>query len=150
MTNIVKSTMQIEHSYTLDPSALQAIKFSALKAFPGESCGFVWGVTEGKNNKVLLAREVNNIRPLAERHLYFEIDPKAYMEAEKFAEQNQIALMGVFHSHPNQAAIPSNYDHIAAFPNFLYIIVSLVATKINEIRCWQLGTHERLEELTSI
>ncbi len=60
-------------------------------------------------------------------------------------------MLGVFHSHPDCAAIPSSADTVAAFPYFSYLIVSVYDLHIAEVRSWQLS-EERLfiEETISI
>ena len=60
------------------------------------------------------------------------------MEAEQFAESNQLTLLGVYHSHPEHPAVPSIHDFRQAVPGFSYIITSVMNGKVENIRSWQL------------
>ena len=62
--------------------------------------------------------EVNNSKT-GDKKRRFEISGKDYMQAEKFALENDFLLLGIYHSHPNHPAIPSEHDRVAALALFL-------------------------------
>ena len=68
--------------------------------------------------------EVNNAKA-GDKKRRFEISGKDYMQAEKFALDNDVLLLGIYHSHPNHPAIPSEHDRVAALPYFSYVILSV-------------------------
>ena len=68
------------------------------------------------------------------------------MQAENFAEENGLTLLGVYHSHPNSPAIPSEHDRISAQPYFSYIILSVFDGKYSHARSWQLNDDYQFEE----
>jgi proteasome lid subunit RPN8/RPN11 len=70
------------------------------------------------------------------------------LNAEKFADGSGLQLLGVYHSHPNHPAVPSEHDRIAAQPFFSYIIISVKENKIADLRSWQLDDHFQFKEET--
>jgi proteasome lid subunit RPN8/RPN11 len=53
------------------------------------------------------------------------IDPLAYMRIEREADKRGVDVLGIYHSHPDVAARPSQFDLDHAWPNFSYLIVSV-------------------------
>ena len=47
-------------------------------------------------------------------------------------------VLGFFHSHPDVAAVPSDYDRNHAWPWFSYLIVSVQEGESEEARSWVL------------
>ena len=76
----------------------------------------------------------------------FVISLKDYLKAEQFADVNNLQLIGVYHSHPNHPAIPSEHDRVAAQPFFSYIILSVFNNEFDHIRSWQLNDERQFEE----
>jgi len=61
-------------------------------------------------------------------------------------DESELKLLGVYHSHPNHPAIPSEHDRVAAQPYFSYVIISVNETGIAEIRSWQMNDNLQFEE----
>jgi proteasome lid subunit RPN8/RPN11 len=59
-----------------------------------------------------------------------------------------LALLGIYHSHPNHPAIPSEHDRVAAQPWFSYVIISVLERKIGPVRSWRLNEETQFEEET--
>ena len=70
---------------------------------PNESCAILFG----KNNEVLDIFLTENID---ESPVNFTISNKQLIEAYKIAEDKEMDVIGIFHSHPNSDAHPSNTD----------------------------------------
>jgi proteasome lid subunit RPN8/RPN11 len=125
---------------------LAEMKAHALSAFPDECCGFLYGSEHMDGNRLITKiLEVNNSKT-GDKRRRFEITGKDYMLAEKFALEHELALLGVYHSHPNHPAIPSEHDRVAALPYFSYVILSVTAANIDHIRSWQLNDASQFEE----
>jgi len=122
---------------TISPEALQLMYDHAESTFPNECCGFFYG-QDNEVRQVEVAVEVTNSKDGDQRRR-FSISPTDYMKAEKHALENKTTLLGVYHSHPNHPAIPSEHDLKQAFPFFSYIIVSVNDGKIADLRSWQLN-----------
>jgi proteasome lid subunit RPN8/RPN11 len=115
---------------------VDTINDHSIEEYPSECCGFLFGI-EGAVRSVTLARPVRN-SAIENQRRRFEISPKDYMEAETFAEQNKISILGVYHSHPDHPAVPSVHDFRQAVPFFSYIIASVMKGKVEQVRSWQI------------
>src|SRR5450432_1452961 len=125
---------------------LTEIKTHALSIFPDECCGFLYGAEQPDGSRTISKiLEVNNSKT-GDKRRRFEITGKDYMLAENFAVENDLLLLGIYHSHPNHPAIPSEHDRVAAQPYFSYIIVSVMQGQIDHIRSWQLNDASQFEE----
>jgi len=47
-------------------------------------------------------------------------------------------VIGVFHSHPDHPAQPSDFDRDHALPNFVYLITSVMSSKADVTFAWRL------------
>ena len=70
---------------------------------PNESCAILFG----KNNQVLDLFLTENIE---NSPVNFTISNKQLIEAYKIAEEKEMEVVGIFHSHPGSDAYPSNTD----------------------------------------
>ena len=128
----------------IDPEALKVMHEDALNAFPNECCGFFYG-HESETRNITLAVHVDNSKAGDQRRR-FEISPVDYMKAEQYALTHGLTLLGVYHSHPNHPAIPSEHDLKQAVPYFSYIIVSVGEGQVNDLTSWQLNEAGTFEE----
>lgn len=119
----------------------------ALSAFPDECCGFLFGEEEGEERIVTAIQVVINSKD-GDKRRRFAIAPKDYLKAEQFADENGLLLLGVYHSHPNHPAIPSEHDRVAAQPYFSYVIVSIIDSEWAATRSWRLNDEQQFEEET--
>lgn len=126
------------------PEARKIILDDALNTYPHECCGFLYGYEE-QGRVVTLAVEARNTRE-ENRERRFEISAQEYLQAEQFADNNNLVLLGIYHSHPDHPAIPSDYDLKRALPWFSYIIVSVKNRKIAAFLSWKLNEQGRFEE----
>lgn len=118
----------------------------AIQAYPDECCGFMFGTEDAEGNRVVTkALPVYN-SATENRKRRFVISPKDYMNAELFAEENNVQLLGIYHSHPNHPAIPSEHDRVAAQPWFSYVIISVSENGIQHTRSWVLNETFQFDE----
>lgn len=122
----------------------KAMRQHAEEYYPNECCGFFYG-KDGEVREITLARRVTNAKDGDQRRR-FQIDPKDYQEAEKYALENDLDLLGVYHSHPDHPAEPSEHDRKVAMPYFSYIIISVQDGKATSTRSWQLNEERQFEE----
>jgi proteasome lid subunit RPN8/RPN11 len=131
---------------SLEQLAEHSMITDAIESFPDECCGFFYGNEDASGNRrITHALPVNNAKE-GDKRKRFEISPKDYLGAERFAEENGLQLLGVYHSHPNHPAIPSEQDRLAAQPYFSYIIVSVHEQDARDIRSWRLNDDFKFEE----
>jgi len=70
---------------------------------PNESCAILFG----KDN---LVSEVFLTKNIEESPINFTISNEQLIEGYKIAEEKKVEVIGIFHSHPNSDAYPSNTD----------------------------------------
>lgn len=116
----------------------------AVEDYPDECCGFMLG-REGENREVTELRRVENTRE-GNRRRRFQIDPSDYQKAEKEAFDRELDLLGVYHSHPDHPAEPSEHDRRSALPWFSYVIVSVNAGSASRLRSWRLDEDRNFQE----
>ena len=77
---------------------------------PNESCAILFG----KNDKVLDLFLTENIE---KSPVNFTISNKQLIEGYKIAEEKKMDVIGIFHSHPDSDAYPSNIDKKFMYSN---------------------------------
>ncbi|MFY0625649.1 MAG: M67 family metallopeptidase [Reichenbachiella sp.] len=110
----------------------------ALSDFPNECVGFFYGSITGEEKIVSEYQPLENSKEGDQRRR-FEVHPLDYMKAEKYALENNLDLLGIYHSHPLHPAIPSVHDLKQAVPFFSYIIVSVNERTVEDTTSWQLN-----------
>ena len=78
------------------------------KAGISESCAMLLGIHNDQQwnvKEVLLTRNSHT-----DSETSFIISPEELLQGHQLAEKKQLELVGIFHSHPNTAASPSNID----------------------------------------
>lgn len=109
-----------------------------------ECCGFLFGYESLEDRIVSKTMVAENV---ADNKIdRFEISPMEYLKAERFADLNNLRLLGIFHSHLDHPAIPSESDRLAAYPDLSYVIISVTNQKFKDIRSWRLNASTRFEE----
>jgi proteasome lid subunit RPN8/RPN11 len=104
-------------------SAYNEMILHALKDKPLEACGYLAGL----NGEVTYAIPMKNID---ESHEHFSFDPQEQFDVFKKTQKEGLRLIGVYHSHPETPARPSEEDiRLAYDPNVSYVIVSLADTE---------------------
>ncbi len=125
-------------------NARKVILKDAEQTYPHECCGFFYG-TDEDTRTVLEAIPVENTKE-ENRERRFEISAKDYLKAEQYADEKGLTLLGVYHSHPEHPAIPSEHDLRQALPYFSYIIVSVKKAKTVNVLSWKLNDQGRFAE----
>jgi proteasome lid subunit RPN8/RPN11 len=117
----------------LSKELLHQIQLHLESGYPNEACG----VMLGKGGVVTEVVSADNERTDSARNRYL-IDPLAYMKIERGADKRGLEVLGIYHSHPDVAAMPSQFDLDHAWPNLSYLIVSVVKGKAVEFNSWRL------------
>lgn len=132
-------------SILLRTSFLNELQTHALSSYPNECCGFIFGKEQGPDRLVTEIRPVKNSKEGDQRRR-FEIDPLDYLQAEKYALQEETNLLGIYHSHPDHPAIPSGDDLKQAVSFFSYIIISVGKGEVADTTSWQLHRDQFVRE----
>ena len=107
------------------------------ETYPHECCGFMLGSAEEGLQRISEIRSQENERTDSKENR-FVISPEQFRAAEKYARKAGLLLVGIYHSHPDSPARPSEYDRDHAWPWFSYVIVSVKGGKASEANAWQL------------
>ena len=81
---------------------------------------------------------ISNAREQEARHNRFLIGPTDMLRGERHARSAGLDIVGIYHSHPDHPARPSQFDLDHAWPVFSYIIVSVTASGAGEMLSWEL------------
>jgi len=119
-------------------NVLEEIGRHAAEAYPEECCGALFGAKIDGEVRVRRTERVAN-RRTDQRERRFSIDPRDYGRLERLADESGLGLVGIYHSHPDHPAAPSEYDREHAFPFFHYLIVAVEAGRPREMTCWILS-----------
>lgn len=128
-----------------EPEAEKVMFDDARGAFPDECCGFMYGKQEGDTRIIIQALPIDNAAT-ENRKRRFVISPKDYMKGEQYALENDVELLGIYHSHPNHPAVPSEHDRVAAQPFFSYVIISVNEDGVKNVRSWLLNDDSQFDE----
>jgi proteasome lid subunit RPN8/RPN11 len=144
--------------------AAETIRRHAREGFPLEICGFLAGDVEGDTRTARQAWPVRNAweedaglrqgmlaavdaQPgattageweAAGAGRRFLVSPRDILQCEKRARSEGLKLIGVYHTHPNHPAVPSDFDRDAAWPEWSYLILSVHAGEVAAERSWVL------------
>jgi proteasome lid subunit RPN8/RPN11 len=116
---------------------LESIREHGKRAYPNECCGVLLGRIENSGKAVVKLRPMENAREDSPRNRYL-ISPRDLLEAEKAARALGLDIVGVYHSHPDHPARPSEFDREHAFPWYSYIIVSVRRGEPLDLTSWTL------------
>lgn len=105
----------------------------AESGYPNEVCG----VLIGKDNIITGFKECGNLNRERTRDRY-ELDSNSYNEADNWARLNRMKILGIYHSHPDHPSRPSGFDRERAWPDWVYIILSIEGGKYKDGRAWVL------------
>ncbi|MBX3244788.1 MAG: M67 family metallopeptidase [Acidobacteria bacterium] len=120
----------------VDQNIINTISAHAERDYPHECGGMLIGKFEDENRYVIETFPLENARDEADRYDRILILPKDVMKAERYAREKDLDVVGYYHSHPDDKAIPSQYDLDHALPVWSYIIASVIGGKVVDIRSW--------------
>lgn len=119
----------------LSNSLLELIKAHAVDAYPHECAGLITGnYTKRAAAKLFPVKNVHT----ETTQTRYSIDPRDYLEIEKQAHTAAQEIIGIYHSHPDVPAQPSQYDCDHAWPFYSYVIVSVMHGRVDHVRGWVL------------
>ncbi len=126
-----KLTNQLLHLAQLSPNA--------------EICG----VVGGKNGMPQSCYPVENIAEQTQSN--FLLDAQQQIKAMATMRENAEELFAIYHSHPTAPALPSAYDlEQAAYPDALYLIISLNTKGVLEMRGFKINQHKAKEVVLTL
>jgi proteasome lid subunit RPN8/RPN11 len=125
--------MKVEISHEL----LELIRRHGEDTYPRECCGFLFGAADEETQRITELRRQSNERTESQENRFL-ISPLQFKAAEVYARHAGLQMVGIYHSHPDSPARPSEYDRDHAWPWFSYLIVSVPGGRAAEVLGWQL------------
>ncbi|MCJ7824571.1 MAG: M67 family metallopeptidase, partial [Anaerolineales bacterium] len=122
----------------LPSNLLQRIEQHGEHSYPDEGAGVLLGHTHQDSVKIEDVIALENNFEADQRRRRYQIDARAMMQVEIAADDRQLEIVGIFHSHPDHPARPSDYDLEHSLPWFAYIITSIEAGRAGSSRAWRL------------
>ncbi|MGC9505362.1 Mov34/MPN/PAD-1 family protein [Baaleninema sp.] len=138
----------------------QQIESHAERCYPRECCGLMLGYAVGEEKEIAAVWETENawneetattFDETAEfntQERRYTIAAEVMLEAQKTSRDRGWQILGIYHSHPNHAAIPSEVDRSWAWPQYSYVIVSVQQGQAIDLRSWQLDEHHQFQAET--
>ncbi len=123
----------------ISEAARRAIVEHGEGGYPNEVCGLLLGSERDAGRIIEATVPVENSFEAGEQFHRFLITPNDMFRAERAARSRELDVLGVYHSHPNAEACPSEYDRDhAAWTAWTYVIVSVREGRAVDLRVWRL------------
>ncbi|MBE9199266.1 MULTISPECIES: M67 family metallopeptidase [unclassified Nodularia (in: cyanobacteria)] len=138
------------------PQHLQTIYTHAESTYPEECCGLILGHL-GREGKTVIeviptenawntqADEFPDEHTLQSTRRRYAIAPQVMLQAQKAARDRNWNIIGIYHSHPDNSATPSECDRRYAWAEYSYIIVSVLNGKAAKVQSWILDDHHQFQ-----
>ena len=108
------------------------------RTYPEENAGLILGTINGEERWASRLLPLENKSQSESRHNRYLINPEDMIAGEQDAERFALEILGVFHSHPDHPAEPSDFDRQWALPWYSYLITSVDRGQALESRSWRL------------
>ena len=112
------------------------ISKDAEAAYPHECCGALLGGINGDGSTSIEGASLLTNTNTERAKDRYEIDPKELLGIEKAARSEGLDVVGIYHSHPDHPAKPSQFDRERGWPDYSYIIVSVMKGKATLGTSW--------------
>ena len=138
--------------FTIAPHHLTILHHHLEAAYPQEGCGLMLGTIEQGILQIHQAIPTTNVwnhpedidRSLHDR---YEIDPREMLAAMKTARLNNLEIVGIYHSHPDHPANPSECDRSLAWSEYIYIICRVDSGSVSTTKAWQLDDRQQFQSV---
>lgn len=117
---------------------LGAMRAHGERDYPYECCGLMLGRFADGRKQVVEIYPISNAREEAAKRNRFLIRPEELMRGEKYAREKGLDVVGFYHSHPDDVAVPSQYDLEHAWPTYSYIVMAVQQGRAADLRSWEM------------
>jgi proteasome lid subunit RPN8/RPN11 len=123
----------------LSATARAQLSSHAELGYPNEICGVLLGKHSAGRRAITGVIALDNSFEELQQYHRFLITPEDMLRSERIAREQQLKVLGVYHSHPDEEARPSTYDRDhAAWTSWSYIIISVLKGRVAAVRAWNL------------
>ncbi len=102
----------------------------------------VWPVENTWSEDIAEALQDDSTLPASHR---YAIAPQVMLEAMRAAQSQGLDVIGIYHSHPDCPARPSECDRRLAWPRYSYVILSVMQGQAQDLQSWQLDQTEQFQ-----
>ena len=117
---------------------LSAMRQHGERDYPFECCGLMLGRFETSGKVVAATYPISNACEEEAKRNRFLIRPDELRRGEKYARAKGLDVIGFYHSHPDDRAVPSQYDLDHAWPTYSYVVVSVEKGQAVDLRSWEM------------
>jgi len=128
----------VNGAVVLSEQADYALRRRAARGYPLEVCGLLLGRCASDRVEVRRALRLRNRADRVSHTHRYRIAPEDYLRCERRAQRAGLDVVGVWHSHPDGAALPSATDARLAWPRWCYVVAAVNAGGRLEMRAWTL------------
>lgn len=145
---------------------LQTIFTHAQNTYPEECCGVIFGHIDCDRKTVVeviptqnawnretagdFADDNINNRPIDDinhsKKRRYTIAPQEMLQLQKSARERNVNIIGIFHSHPDYPAVPSEFDRSYAWQEYSYIIVCVQKGQAGDVNSWVLDDNSQFQQ----
>ena len=83
--------------------------------------------------------------PKGSKRNRFSIAPQVMLQMQKAARKRHLDVIGIYHSHPDNPAVPSEFDRAIAWSSYSYIIVSVEQGQATDLKSWTLDEDHQFQ-----
>ncbi len=131
--------LSTKYMISISEELIKQIEAHGEKTYPHECGGMLIGRFDAEKGKTVIELlPMENAMDKAEQHNRVLILPKDVLRAERYAREKKLDVVGYYHSHPDDRAVPSQFDLDHALPVWSYIIVSVLEGKAADVRSWEM------------
>ncbi|NJL86821.1 MAG: M67 family metallopeptidase [Spirulinaceae cyanobacterium RM2_2_10] len=147
---------------TLSPDQISHIRHHAERTYPEECCGLLLGqMRSGSADRqvaeTLALENAWNLQIEADlslpdvlsqdldRRRRYWIDPRDLLVVQRQARDRNLNIIGVYHSHTDHPAVPSECDRQLAWAEYSYIIVSVYQGRSRQLKSWCLDDNHQFQ-----
>ena len=140
---------------------LQTIQAHAESTYPEECCGLLLGHLSSETKRLIevlptenswdaemvdvFQRVEHSSQGKFSKRNRFSIAPQVMLKAQKDARDRNLNIIGIYHSHTDHPAIPSEFDRAIAWMEYSYIIVSVRQGSACELKSWTLDDNHQFQ-----
>ena len=139
---------------TVSPEHIEEICNHARQIYPEECCGLLIGTVAGEKKIVTEVLQTENnweadsatfAEMTGSKRNRFSIDPRVLLQTQKDARERHLNIIGIYHSHPDSTAIPSEYDRRIAWSGYSYVIIAVREGDVVEVCSWSLDEQQHFQ-----
>ncbi len=142
----------------LNKQHLRIIFSHAESTYPEECCGVILGNLDRHCKTVVeivptqnawnseAASDFPSCDASHSKKRRYTIAPQDMLQLQKASREKNLNIIGIFHSHPDYPATPSEFDRNCAWQEYSYIIVSVQKGRAGDINSWVLDDDSQFQQ----